>query len=139
MSRHILAALGCLCALTGGCVAPIAPAGNQFDGTYQGDSRLIRGFGYVCALPAASTSVTVHGGRFDYIYDNYDLARPAPIPVQIAADGTFSGQIQYLVPSLNRWGTTPAAWAMLRGRVAGKALDATLTDYHCTRQMDLTR
>jgi hypothetical protein len=57
--------------------------------------------------------------------------------VQIAADGTFSGQIQYLVPSWNRWGNTPAAWAMLRGHLAGKALDATLTDYYCTGQMDL--
>ena len=137
MPRRILSALGGLCALTGSCAAPIVPAGNQFDGTYQGDSRLIRGFGYVCAVPAPFTSITVRDGRFDYIYDNYDLARPAPIPVQIAADGTFSGQIQYLVPSWNRWGTTPTAWAMLRGRVAGKALNATLTDYYCTRQMDL--
>ena len=39
--------------------------------------------------------------------------------------------------SWNQWGTTPTAWAMLRGRVAGKALDATLTDYYCTHQMDL--
>ena len=80
MPRRILSALGCICALTGGCVAPIVPAGNQFDGTYQGDSRLIRGFGYMCAVPAPSTSITIRDGRFDYIYDNYDLARPAPIP-----------------------------------------------------------
>jgi hypothetical protein len=137
MPIRILPALGCLCVITGGCAAPIVPAGSQFDGTYEGGSRLTRGFGYVCALPAATISVTVHDGRFDYIYDNYELAKPVPIPVQIAADGTFSGQIQYLVPSWNKWGSTPATWAMLRGRVAGKTLDATLTDYYCIRQFNL--
>jgi len=137
MFGRIPSLLGCLCAIVGGCAAPIVPAGNQFDGTYQGDGRLTRGFGYVCAVPPPSTSITVRDGRFDYIYDNYDLAKPTPIPVQIAADGTFSGQIQYLVPSWNKWGSTPAAWAMLRGHVSGKVIDATLTDYYCARQLEL--
>ena len=107
MFGRIPSLLGCLCAIVGGCAAPIVPAGNQFDGTYQGDGRLTRGFGYVCAVPPPSTSITVRDGRFDYIYDNYDLAKPTPIPVQIAADGTFSGQIQYLRPVMEQVGQHP--------------------------------
>src|SRR5690242_5991368 len=97
MLGRVLPALFGLCTFAGGCAGPPVPvAGNQFDGTYQGESHVVRGDGgFVCAPHDALASVTVRNGRFDYVYRNYELAAPAPIPVQIAADGSFSGKIQY--------------------------------------------
>jgi hypothetical protein len=65
------------------------------------------------------------------------LARPAPIPVRIAADGTFSGQIQYGTDSTSRWAQMIVVWAMVRGRINGTALEATVTDHRCTRDLTL--
>jgi len=140
MLRPTLSAIGCLCLIAGGCAGPPVPvAGTQYDGAYQGESRVVRGDGgYVCAPRSAPASLVVKNGRFDYIYNNYELAAPAPILVQVAADGTFSGQIQYTAESYMRWGGgIVTAWAMVRGRIAGKALDATVTDYRCARQLAL--
>ena len=97
-----LTALGCVGALAVGCTGPAIPAaGNQFDGTYQGDNRVVRGFGWVCAPPSYQDAVTVTAGRFNYTFFD-QLAQPALIPVQIAADGTFRGRIQYLTDSGNQ-------------------------------------
>jgi hypothetical protein len=141
MCGRALPTLACLCSIASACAGPPVPAaGNQFDGTYQGESHVVRGDGgYICAPHDAPASVVVRNGRFDYIYNNYDLAAPAPIPVQVAADGTFSGQIQYAAETYMRWsgGGIVAAWAMVRGRIAGKALDATVSDYRCARQLQL--
>jgi hypothetical protein len=63
-------------------------AGNQFDGTYQGDNRVVRGFGWWRDPPSYRHSVTVKAGRFNYTFVDR-LAQPALIPVRIAADGTF--------------------------------------------------
>src|SRR5260370_26753861 len=89
----------CVIALAGGCAVPgggpaIPAAGNQFDGTYQGDSRLVRGFGFLCGEPSYPEAITIRDGRFDYSFSD-SPATPAPVPVRIAADGSFRGQIQY--------------------------------------------
>ena len=140
MLGRALPALCCLWAFAGGCAGPPAPAaGDQFDGTYRGESHVVRGDGgFVCAPRDALASVTIRNGQFDYVYTNYELAAPAPIPVQIAADGSFSGQIQYAADAYMRWGgTIITTWAMVRGRIAGKTLDATVSDYRCARQLQL--
>jgi hypothetical protein len=146
MSRRLLttrpagfvAALCCVGGLAGGCTGPSVPAaGNQFDGTYQGENRLVRGSGWVCAPPSYQDTVAVRGGRFDYTFTTYDLAKPAPIPVQVAADGTFKGQIQYGTEAWNWRGEMLVAWAIVRGRINGKALEGTVADQNCTRQLML--
>jgi hypothetical protein len=113
-------------------------AGNQFDGTYQGDNRVVRGFGWVCAPPSYQDTVTVRAGRFSYTFVD-QLAQPAPIPVQIAADGTFKGQIQYGTESNNPWAAFIVVWAIVTGRINGAALEATVADFRCTRQLMLQR
>jgi hypothetical protein len=136
----LLAALGCVGLLAVGCAGPPAPAaGDQFDGTYQGDNRVVRGFGWVCAPPSYQDAVTVNAGRFNYTFvDN--LAQPAPIPVQITADGTFRGQIQYSTDSPNQnWVGGITVWATVTGRINGTALEATVADFRCTRQLMLQR
>ena len=136
----LLAALGCVGLLAVGCAGPPAPAaGDQFDGTYQGDNRVVRGFGWVCAPPSYQDAVTVNAGRFNYTFvDN--LAQPAPIPVQITADGTFRGQIQYSTDSANQsWLGVLTVWATVTGRINGTALEATVADFRCTRQLMLQR
>jgi hypothetical protein len=136
-SVRLLVALGCAGALAAGCTAPgPGPAGTQFDGSYQGENRVVRGFGFVCEPPSYQDAVTVKDGRFDYAFVD-SLARPAPIPVRIAADGTFSGQIQYGTDSTSRWAQMIVVWAMVRGRINGTALQATVTDYRCTRDLTL--
>src|SRR5579864_8340904 len=91
--RRFIVSMGCVLALAGGCASgPQVPAaGSQFDGTYQGVSQLVRGGGYLCGPPGDSGMITVTGGRFSYLFVD-SLAKPTPIPVQIAADGSFSGQ-----------------------------------------------
>ena len=136
----LLAALGCVGIVAVGCTgAPTPAAGDQFDGTYQGDNRVVRGFGWVCAPPSYQDAVTVNAGRFNYTFvDN--LAQPAPIPVQIAADGTFRGQIQYSTDSANQnWVGVLTVWATVTGRINGTALEATVADFRCTRQLMLQR
>ena len=134
-----LAALGCVGALVVCCTGPAIPAaGNQFDGTYQGDNRVVRGFGWVCAPPSYQDAVTVTAGRFNYTFVD-QLAQPAPIPVQIAADGTFKGQIQYGTESNNPWIGFIVVWAIVTGHINGTALEATVTDFRCTRQLMLQR
>ena len=136
----LLAALGCIGLLAVGCMGPpVRAAGDQFDGTYQGDNRVVRGFGWVCAPPSYQDTVTVKVGRFNYTFID-QLAQPAPIPVQIAADGTFRGRIQYLTESTNQnqsEGLT--VWAIVTGRITGTVLQATVADFHCTRQLMLQR
>jgi hypothetical protein len=113
----LLAALGCIGLLEASCTGPPGPvAGNQFDGTYQGDNRVIRGFGWVCAPRSYQDEVTVKDGRFDYTFID-QLAQPAPIPVQIAADGTFRGQIQYWTDSYDlNLSEGLTVWAIVTGR-----------------------
>jgi hypothetical protein len=57
--------------------------------------------------------------------------------VQIAADGTFSGQIQYATDSPNRWTGLIIVWAMVTGRINGTVLEATVADYRCIQHLML--
>jgi hypothetical protein len=134
---RLLAAVGCVGSLAVGCTPAIPVAGNQFDGTYQGDNQVVRGFGWVCAPPSYQDAVTVRGGRFNYTFVD-QLAQPALIPVQIAADGTFRGQFQYGTESTSRWVGFIVVWATVTGRINGAALEATAGDFRCTRQLMLT-
>jgi hypothetical protein len=139
-TRLLATVLGCIGLLAVGCTGPPVPAaGDQFDGTYQGDNRVVRGFGWVCAPPSYEDGVTVTAGRFNYTFVD-QLAQPALIAVQIAADGTLRGRIQYLTDSGNQsqsQGLT--VWAIVTGRISGAALEATVTDFRCTRQLILQR
>jgi hypothetical protein len=139
-TRLLATALGCTGVLAVGCSGPPLPAaGNQFDGNYQGDNQVVRGFGWLCAPPSYQDAVTVKAGRANYTFVD-QLAQPATIPVQIAADGTFRGQIQYGTDSAVRWGGEMiVVWATVTGRINGTALEATVADYRCTRQLTLQR
>ena len=136
----LLAAMGCIGLLMVGCMGPpVAAAADQFDGIYQGDNRVVRGFGWVCAPPSYQDTVTVKAGRFNYTFVD-QLSQPAPIPVQIAADGTFRGRIQYLAESTNQnqsEGLT--VWAIVTGHITRTVLEANVADFHCTRQLMLQR
>jgi hypothetical protein len=139
VSALLVAALGCIGFLAVGCTPPVPAAGNQFDGIYQGDNRVVRGFGWVCAPPSYQDAVTIKDGRFDYTFID-QLAQPAPIPVQIAADGTFRGQIQYWTDSYDlNLSEGLTVWAIVTGRINGSALEATVADFRCTRQLMLQR
>jgi hypothetical protein len=134
-----LATLCCVGALAAGCTGPAVPvAGNQFDGVYQGENRAVRGFGWVCSPPSYQDAVTVNAGRFNYTFFD-QLAQPARIPVQIAADGTFRGQIQYGTDSALRWAGMIIVWATVTGRINGTTIEATVADFRCTRQLTLQR
>jgi len=118
-----------------GCAAPAGPpAGPQFDGSYAGQNTLIRGWGYMCGAPSYSERLTVRGGRFDYQFA-VNPPRTAPIPVQIAADGTFAAQMQYGTEDYWPWSRLRTAWVTVTGRVDGGTLAATIDDYRCTRRL----
>ena len=125
-----------LSSLLGGCaaVAGVPAAGTAFDGSYSGQNILIRGSGYPCGAPAYPITLTVGGGRFDYPFP-VNLQRTAPIAVQIAADGTFVGQMQYGVQDYIMISLYQTAWVYVRGHIAGATLDATITDDRCTHRI----
>ena len=67
----------------GGCAAPAEPgAGTQFDGSYAGQSNLVRGGGFLCGATNSPESVTVSGGRFDYPFV-VNAPRTVPIPARL--------------------------------------------------------
>ena len=99
---------------------------------------MISGFGWVCAPPSNQDAVTVKDGRFNYTFVD-QLAQPAPIAVQIAADGTLRGQTQYGTESAMRFSGFIVVWATVTGRINGTALEATVADYRCTRQLMLQK
>jgi hypothetical protein len=60
--------------------------------------------------------------------------------VQIAADGTFRGQIQYWTDTYDlNLSEGLTVWAIVNGRINGSALEATVADFRCTRQLMLQR
>ena len=61
--------------------------------------------------------------------------RTAPIPVQIAADGTFAAQMQYGTEEYGPRSRLRTAWVTVTGRVDGGTLAATIDDYRCTRRL----
>jgi hypothetical protein len=113
----------------------VPPAGTEFDGTYTGENALIRGGGYPCGDPSYLERLVVANGRFDYPFA-VNPPRSVPLPVQIGADGTLAGQMQYVTEDYFLLSYNPiTTWVTLRGRIADGALEATITDYRCTRRL----
>lgn len=140
-NRLLLPLGGALAALAAGCAAVpggIQAAGNQFDGVYAGDSQLVRGFGFVCDPPDYPRSLTVRDGRFDYPF-LVSAPRTAAVPVQIAADGSFAGQLQYGTGDPFRPAEYQTAWVAVHGHIVGTTLDATVADERCTRHLAMLR
>jgi hypothetical protein len=136
MNRLLALLLGGL--LAGCSTGPAVPAaGREFDGTYTGENTLIRGGGYPCGDPAYAERLVVADGRFDYPFA-VNPPRTAPLPVQIGADGTLAGQMQYLTEdylSLRGSYNPLTTWVTLRGHISEGVLEATVTDYRCTRRL----
>ncbi len=132
MNRHVAIVIG---GLLGGCAASAGPAaGTQFDGSYAGQSDLVRGGGFLCGAMNAPERLTVSGGRFDYPFA-VNPPRTVPIPVQIAADGTFAAQMQYGTEDYGPRARFRRAWVTVVGRIDGGMLAATIDDYRCTRRL----
>ncbi len=137
-------AAGLLFALLSGCsdlsgaASSLPPVGSRFDGTYVGQNSLVSGWGFICDRPLYQETVTVRGGRFDYPFA-VSPPRTAPLPVQIAADGTLHGQMQYGTEEFTPRGRYMTAWVVLAGRITEGVLDATVTDLRCVRRLTASR
>ena len=140
MARRLL--LCCmLSGLLAGCATAPAkpPAGPQFDGVYQGDNRLVRGFGFLCEPADIPRAVTVQGGQFDYPFP-VNAPRTAPLHVQIAEDGTFYGAMQFGMVTTTHFGANyKTEWAIVSGGISGSELQGTLSSDECTRQLTMQR
>jgi hypothetical protein len=124
-----------ICGVLVGCAATAGPpAGIQFDGRYAGQSTLSRGGGYLCGAVTSPETLTVDNGRFDYPFA-VNPPRTVPIPVQIAADGTFSAQMQYGTEEYGPRSWLRTAWVTVIGRIDRGLLAATIDDYRCTRRL----
>jgi hypothetical protein len=127
-----------LCAfLLGGCVIPppLPPAGVQYDGVYIGQDTLISGVAFQCGLSTPVERVEVRDGRFDYPFQ-VSPPRIAPLHVQIAADGTMAGQMQYGTgEEISEFSRDRVDWVYLRGAITGSTMEATITNLRCVRQL----
>jgi hypothetical protein len=142
---RLLLLAGCVLTSAGGCtslsgVPPAPAAGTQFDGVYGGQDTLISGVDFQCGAPSHSQTIAVIGGRFEYPFE-VNPPRTAPLIVQVAADGSFSGQMQYGVDEdlMFRRQQFRTAWATVTGRIAGPVLDATIDGYRCVRRLTAQR
>lgn len=134
---------GCAFALAGcaglpGAAPALPAAGSQFDGTYAGQNSLVSGWGFLCGAPSYPETIAVSGGRFDYPFA-VNPPRTAPVAVQIAADGTFRGQMQYGTEDFGPRSRYLTAWVTVTGRITGTMLDATVTDLRCVRRLTAQR
>jgi hypothetical protein len=123
--------------LLAACAPAPPPAGTQFDGSYVGQNTLVSGgVNFICGAPNYSARLIVHDGRFDYPF-SVNGPRYAPVPVQVAADGSFLGQMQY-GPAYNEgllFQQPRTAWVTVRGRIIDTTLDATIADDRCVRRV----
>jgi hypothetical protein len=119
--------------------APAAPAaGAQFDGIYAGRNDAVSGWGFLCGPSAYPQTIAVSGGRFDYPFP-VNPPRTTPVPVQIAADGTFAAAMQYGTEDLGPRTLYINAWVTVSGRITGAELDATVSDLRCVRHLTAQR
>jgi hypothetical protein len=136
-TRRLSLVAGFAGALLSGCAPQVPFAGTQFDGVYAGPDSLVRGGGYECGPPSYPLTIAVHGGQFDYPYF-VNLLRAAPLPVQVAADGTVHGQMQYGTSDyglFRRDDEFRTAWVTLDGRIVDTTLEATIADLRCVRHL----
>ena len=139
-STRSAAALGLLALVSGCTVAPhVPPAGRAFDGTYVGDTSLVRGGGYTCGLADLPRELTVTDGRFIYPFQVNPPASVAPMPVRIAADGRFNASMQYGTNDDLFGPRFITPWVTVTGRIANGTLEATESDLRCTRHSVLHR
>ena len=127
---------GCAIIL-GNCAVPpeVPPAGPRYDGVYVSQDTLVTGVAFQCGAPDLPVRMEVRDGRFAYPFQ-VSPPRVASLPVQIAADGSMTGQMQYgmgeeifgLSRDLNDW-------VLLRGRISGPTIEATITTLRCTRRL----
>ena len=123
--------------LAGCAVSPTSapPAGTQFDGSYATQDSLLNGVAFQCGAANLTERLEVRGGQFDYPFQ-VAPPRTAPLPVQLFADGTVYGQMQYGtqddVPERSR---LLLDWVTLQGRISGTTLDATISNLHCARHL----
>ena len=134
---------GCAFVLAAGCTAPpaatpIQAAGSQFDGIYVGQNYAVSGWGFQCGAPAYPQTIAVSGGRFDYPF-LVNPPRTTPVPVQIAADGTFRAQMLYGTEETGLRSLYMNAWVTVTGRIMQGQLDATVTDLRCVRRLTAQR
>lgn len=143
-SCRLLAAAGCLLALLAGCTGspdtgPAAPsAGSRFDGSYQGENRLLSGTDYMCGPPNYPQAIVVSRGVFVYPFP-VNPPRTTPMPVQIAADGSIHGQMQYVVQDYTPRSNLRTVWVTVTGQVSDATFDAVATDERCRRRLLLQR
>ena len=132
----MLAALALAGCGAGVGVPPLTPASPQYDGSYAGESQLTRGFGgYVCGQPDHPQQISISGGRFDYPFQ-YQPSIVFQVPVQVAADGTISGRLQYFSDyPYSKWADGHLEWVFVSGRIAGPTLDATMISPRCTERI----
>ena len=114
-------------------------AGRAFDGTYVGNTSLVRGGGYPCGLPDLPRELTVTDGRFAYPFQVNPPASVVPMPVQIAANGTFRASMQDGTNDELFGPRFITPWVTVTGRVANGTLEATESDLRCTRHSVLQR
>ena len=127
-------------ALLGGCaVQPsIPPAGTQFDGTYVGHSELLRGGGYVCGIADLPARLVIRDGRFAYPFQAAPPAAPAPLDIQVRANGTFRHVERYFAVDF-RSDRPVQPLVTVIGSIEGGTLVATEDDLRCTRRSVLSR
>jgi hypothetical protein len=143
-ARALLLA-GSMLALAAGCatlsgVPPVPAAGTQFDGVYGGQDRLVSGVDFQCGAASHPQTIAVIGGRFEYPFE-VNPPRTAPLIVLVAADGSFSGQMQYGIDEdlMFRRQQLRTAWATVTGRITGPILEATIDGYRCVRRLTARR
>ena len=100
-------------------------AGTQFDGSYTGQDTLLSGGGFQCGDPTLPVRSTVAAASSTYPF-TVSPAADAPLPVQIAADGTLGGQMQYGTGE-DRPASSFAVWVTLQDE-SWTTLDATAHD-----------
>ncbi|HXA20775.1 MAG TPA: hypothetical protein VNW90_00650 [Acetobacteraceae bacterium] len=134
---------GCAFVLAAGCTTqpaatPIQAASSQFDGIYAGQNNAVSGWGFQCGASTYPETIAVSGGRFDYPF-LVNPPRTTPVPVQIAADGTFRAQMMYGTEEFGPLTRYMNAWVTVTGRIMQGELDATVTDLRCVRRLTAQR
>jgi hypothetical protein len=138
LDKSKLHRLGGACALVFALACGTPSAGiaslHQFDGTYRGNSSLVRGWGYACGTSDLSRSLVVVNGEFDFPFQ-IDPLEIRQVPVKILADGSFTAHLQFGTggessPYISRIVT-------ITGHMTGQTLQATVSDLDCSRNIFL--